>query len=90
MHIVIIIIFYKIYVHIIVLRVAHTGLCSMDNTNAQDQEQNLQEEWHGRENSLMRKLNPLFHLTSLMALNGSECNSIYLHYYSTLTHSLHL
>jgi hypothetical protein len=43
----------------------------MDNTNAQDLEQTLQGEYHGQENSLMRKLNLFFHLLLLMGLNGS-------------------
>jgi len=43
----------------------------MDNTNAQDLEQVLQGEYHGQENSLMKKLDLFFHLTLLMGLNGS-------------------
>jgi hypothetical protein len=43
----------------------------MDNTNAQGLEQTLQGEYHGQENSLMRKLNLFFHLLLLMGLNGS-------------------
>lgn len=50
------------------------GLCFMGNTNAQGQEQPLQEECHGLENSLIRKPSLLFHLPTLMGLNGSNCN----------------
>lgn len=46
----------------------------MGNTNAQGQEQPLQEECHGQESSLIRKPSLLFHLATLMGLNGSKCN----------------
>lgn len=47
------------------------GLYSMDSTNAQDQEQATRGEYHGQGSSLMRKLSLLFHLATLIALNGS-------------------
>ena len=50
------------------------GLCFMGNTNVQGQEQPLQGECHGLENSLIRKPSLLFHLATLMGLNGSNCN----------------
>lgn len=53
------------------------GQCIMGNTSAVDQGQILQEECHGPENLVMKKLSLLFHLASLMALNGSE--SKYIH-----------
>jgi len=45
----------------------------MDSTSAQDLVQILQGEFHGQENSLMRKLHLFCHLASLMGLNGSNC-----------------
>ena len=47
----------------------------MGNTSAQDQERAMQEEWHGQESSLMKKPSLLFHLASLMDLNGSNCDN---------------
>lgn len=44
----------------------------MDNTNAVDQGPDLQEEFHGQESLLMKKLSLLFHLALLMVLNGSN------------------
>jgi len=46
----------------------------MGSTSAQDLVQVLQEEYHGQENSLMRKLHLFFHLALLMAQNGSNCS----------------
>jgi hypothetical protein len=47
----------------------------MGNTSAQDQEQALQGGCHGRGSLPMRKPSLLFHLPSLMGLNGSNCNT---------------
>lgn len=65
---------YKFCTNVLVL-IGVAGLCSMGNTNAQDQELALQEEFHGQENSLMRKLSLLFHLATLMGLNGLKNNN---------------
>lgn len=44
----------------------------MDNTNVPEMEQALPAEFHGLENSPMKKPSLLFLLVSLMALNGSK------------------
>ena len=54
----------------------NAGLCFMGNTSVQDQEQGLQGGYHGQGNLLMRKPSLFFHLTSLMAPNGSHYNKI--------------
>lgn len=53
------------------------GLYFMGNTNAQDQELTSLGEFHGQDNSLMRKLSLLFLLVTLMDLNGSSYNYQY-------------
>lgn len=61
----------------------------MGNTSAQEQGQVLQGECHGQENSLMRKPSLLFHLASLMALNGSSYNQQQIFVYFPLLHCLY-
>ena len=51
----------------------YVGRYSMDNTSAQGQGQVFPGECHGQENLLMKKLNLLFLLASLMVLNGLPC-----------------
>lgn len=51
------------------------GLCFMGNTSAQDKEQALRGGYHGPGNLLLRKPSLLFHLASLMGLNGSNSNN---------------
>jgi hypothetical protein len=52
------------------------GLCSMDNTSVGDQGLLSEGEFHGLGSSLTTRLNHLFHLVSLTAMNGSQtCES---------------
>ena len=60
---------------IVVFCCEYTGPCTMDNTNARDQDPNMRAECLGQESSLMRRLSLLFHLASLMALSGSNCRT---------------
>lgn len=53
----------------------------MGSTNAQDLEQALQGEYHGRESLLTRKLHLFFHLALLMEPNGSKCSLIHTQYF---------
>lgn len=51
-----------------------SGLYFMGSTSAVEQVQILQEEYHGPENLLIKKLNHLYHSVLLMAQSGSNCN----------------
>lgn len=64
----------KIHCHFVVVLTWSAGQCFMGSTNAQDQEQALQGECLGQENSRTRKLSLLFPLAISMALNGSDCD----------------